>query len=194
MAPATIQLLLALEYGGSQFPWSSATVIGLFVGAGATAAVWLVWNWYRGDAALVPLSVMRRTTVWASAMTQMGLNTALLCASYYLPIYFQAVRGASPLMSGVYLLPNILGQVLGAVLSGYLVERTGYVIPYSLFSTSVTATATGLYALFTPSTSTGMWVGIQLLAGVARGSGLQMVSRPVSLLLNVRDVLMSTEN
>ncbi|KAF3760414.1 MFS general substrate transporter [Cryphonectria parasitica EP155] len=188
MAPAIIQLLLALEYGGEQYPWSSPTVIGLFVGAGATAAVWMLWNWWLGDRALVPLSVLRLRIVWAAAMTQMGLSTALLCSSYYLPIYFQAVRGVSPLMSGVYLLPNILGQVLGVMVSGFLVQKTGFVIPYSLFSTSVTATATGLFAIFSPTTSTGIWVGLQLLAGVARGCGLQMGMLAVQAILGPAEI------
>jgi hypothetical protein len=39
---------------------------------------------------------------------------------YYLPIYFQAIKGASPMMSGVYLLPSILSQLIGTLLSGAL--------------------------------------------------------------------------
>jgi hypothetical protein len=42
-APATIQLLLALDYGGNTYPWNSATVIGLFCGAGGTFVVFVIW-------------------------------------------------------------------------------------------------------------------------------------------------------
>ena len=40
------------------------------------------------------------------------------CASYFLSVYFQAVKGASPLLSGVYLLPSILSQLILAVVAG----------------------------------------------------------------------------
>ena len=45
-APAAIQLLLAVEYGGDQFAWNSSTVIGLFCGAGATFIVFLAWDYH----------------------------------------------------------------------------------------------------------------------------------------------------
>ncbi|KAK3301903.1 major facilitator superfamily domain-containing protein [Chaetomium strumarium] len=187
MAPATIQLLLALEFGGTRFPWNSATVIGLFCGAAGTFAVWFAWNWHRGDAALVPMSIFWRRTVWASAVMQMSLSAALLCTSYFLPIYFQAVMGASPLTSGVYLLPSVLSQVLGVVVSGFLVQRTGYVVPYALASAAIAAVGTGLFSLFSPTTSTGMWVGIQILAGVGRGIGLQMGMLAVQTVLSTEE-------
>lgn len=175
LASASIQLLLALQYGGQQFAWGSATIIGLFCGAGATAVAWFIWNKRLGDEALVPLSILGKTVVWAAALTQMGLTSGMLCVTYYLPIYFQAVKGVSPLTSGVYTLPNVVSQIFTAVLVGFLVQRTGYVIPYSLVSTATTAIGTGLYSLFTPTTSAGEWIGIQIFAGAGRGLGVQMV-------------------
>lgn len=44
----------------------------------------------------------------------------VMCTSYYLPIYFQAVKGVTPTLSGVYLLPSILSQLMLAVISGAL--------------------------------------------------------------------------
>jgi hypothetical protein len=46
----------------------------------------------------------------------------LFCVSYYLPIYFQGVKGVSPTMSGVYVLPSVLSHVFAAVASGMLGE------------------------------------------------------------------------
>jgi len=43
---------------------------------------------------------------------------AMLAHGYYVAIYFQAVRGVSPTLSGVYILPAILSQVLFAIISG----------------------------------------------------------------------------
>lgn len=117
-APAPIQLLLALHYGDTA--WNSSTVIGLFCGAGATFGVWFVWNWHRGDAALIPLSMASRRPVWTSALTQMFLTTTVFLSSYFLPIFFQAVQGRTPFISGLQMLPSIVPQLIFAVLGGFL--------------------------------------------------------------------------
>ena len=129
-APAAIQLLLAVEYGGNQFAWNSSTVIGLFCGAGVTFIVFLVWDYYKGENAMIPFSMLRKRTVWTSCLVYGFLMSQMFTASYYLPIYFQGVKGASPTLSGVYLLPLILSQVACAIGSGTLGEyhyRSGLV-------------------------------------------------------------------
>lgn len=175
LAPAVIQLLLALQYGGNQFSWNSSQVIGLFCGAGATGLVFCAWLLHRGDGALIPPSLAGTSSVWSASLTQTSLFTTVFLAAYFIPIYFQTVKGASPLLSGVYMLPAILAQLLGAVLSGAMVQRTGYVIPYALAASALTAIGNGLLALYSPSTPVGKWVGYQLIAGLGRGLGLQMV-------------------
>jgi hypothetical protein len=119
-APAAIQLLLALEYGGNEYAWGSATVIGLFCGAGGTFALFLYWEYRQGDRAMIPLSMVAKRTVWSSCLVMLGLFGMVLCASYYLPVYFQAIKNESPMMSGVYILPSILSQLALAVTSGAL--------------------------------------------------------------------------
>jgi hypothetical protein len=117
-APALIMLLLALQWGGSTFAWGSSQIIGLFVGAGATFIVFLIWDYRKGDAAMIPLSIVKMRTVWASCLTYGLLVGNLYVASYWVPIYFQGVKGATPTMSGVYILPMILAHVFASISSG----------------------------------------------------------------------------
>ncbi|KAJ5591582.1 MFS multidrug transporter [Penicillium hispanicum] len=173
-APSAIQLLLALEYGGNQYAWHSSQVIGLFCGAGATFIVFLVWDYYQGDAAIIPFSIVRKRIVWSSCLTYGLLMGQMFCASYYLPIYFQGVRGATPTLSGVYILPSVLGQLFAALISGKLVERVGYYLPIIAGSAALMSVSNGLLSTLAPHTSTGKWIGYQILLGVARGLGLQM--------------------
>lgn len=118
--PAAIMLLLALQYGGNQFAWNSSQVIGLFVGSAVTFVVFALWEAHKGDSAMIPGSIMKRRTVWASCITFGFLMSLLYIITYYLPIYFQAVKGVTPTMSGVYLLPTIIAQLFAAGLSGFL--------------------------------------------------------------------------
>lgn len=173
-APAVIMLLLAVQWGGNVYAWRSSVIIGLFVGAGVNGLVWFGWDWYKKDEALIPLSMVRKMSVWSGCLTYGFLMSTLFCTSYYLPIYFQGVKGASPTLSGVYLLPNVIAQLICAILVGRLVGRLGYYLPFSLVSAAFMAVGYGLLSTLGPSTTTGQWIGFQILSGIGIGSGLQM--------------------
>ncbi|KAH0439641.1 hypothetical protein CcaCcLH18_02751 [Colletotrichum camelliae] len=173
-APSVIMLLLALQYGGNQFPWKSSQVIGLFCGAGLNAVVWAFWNRHKGDEGLIPTSMVKRRIVAISSLNY-GLFMAVVFGGvFYLPIYFQAIKEKSAMLSGVYLMPNILPQILTTILTGVLVPKVGRIPPFALFAAATTAIGSGLYGTFQPNTSTGNWIGYQILAGVGQGFGFQM--------------------
>ncbi|KAI0123493.1 major facilitator superfamily domain-containing protein [Xylariales sp. AK1849] len=173
-APASVMFLLALQFGGNSHPWNSAVVIGLFCGAGATAIIFGIWEFRMGDRAMIPGSVVKIRIVWSSVVQGMALMTTVYVSSQFLPIYFQGVKGDGPTMSGVSLLPSILSQLLFAVLSGILVSKLGYYLPWVVFSSALGAVSNGLASTISPTTPTARWVGFLILLGVGRGSGLQM--------------------
>jgi hypothetical protein len=119
-APAMIQFFLALQYGGNQFAWDSSQIIGLFCGSGVNLIVWLAWDYYQGDDAMVPFSMMRKRVVWVSCLAASFLGSTIFVMAYYLPIYFQVVRDARPFMSGVDVLPNIIAQLIFGIVAGVL--------------------------------------------------------------------------
>lgn len=121
-APALVMLLLALQWGGTKFAWNDSKIIGLFCGAGVTLIVFLLWDYYKGDAAMLPFSIARTRTVWMSCIVYGLFMSNLYTASYWVPVYFQGVKGASPTMSGVYILPMIMAHVFAALSSGPIGE------------------------------------------------------------------------
>lgn len=120
LAPALIQLLLALNYGGVQYAWNSPTVIGLFSGSAAMFIMFLGWEYQVGSKALFPLDMVCQKNVACSSLFLFFLGGMTACASYYLPLYFQAVGGASPMMSGVYTLPSVISQLILVISIGPL--------------------------------------------------------------------------
>jgi hypothetical protein len=126
--PFTIMFLLALEWGGIEYPWDSATIFGLFCGAGVILVIFATWEHHVGDEAMVPFSMLRKRVVWSSCLVAGFFSGCMFTSSYYLPIYFQAVKGVSPVLSGVYVLPSILSQMIMAVVSGVLGEFSGFQI------------------------------------------------------------------
>ncbi|KAI3393978.1 hypothetical protein diail_3339 [Diaporthe ilicicola] len=173
-APAVLQLLLALQFGGQAYAWNSSQVIGLLCGAAATAVVWYFWNRYRGDDGMMPRQMIGNWNVMASGMYVAFLTSAVYGGIYYLPLYFQAIDNASAMLSAVYLLPMIISQLITAGIAGAVVTKIGYVIPVAIFSTVFLSIGTGLYSLLQPGTSIGQWIGFQILAGVGFGAGLQL--------------------
>lgn len=114
-----VMISLALEWGGSTYAWRSSNIIGLFCGAGVALIVFVLWERSVSDAiAMIPGSIASTRKVWCSCFFMGFFSGSLLIFSYYLPIYFQAVKNASPTMSGVYMLPGIIAQVLTAIISG----------------------------------------------------------------------------
>ncbi len=120
ISPAAIMFFLALQYGGNVYAWNSSVVIGLFVGAAATLALFLVWEYRVGDEAMVPFSLLRERIIWSAGGSLFLFYGAIFCANFYLPIYFQAVKDESAFTSGLHLLPAIGGQIVFGLLSGVL--------------------------------------------------------------------------
>lgn len=174
-APAIIMFLLALQWGGNEYAWSNATIIGLFCGGGVMAIIFILWERRIGDRAMVPGSIVRQRIVWTSVVNGMALMAIIYTASQYLPIYFQGVRGEGPAKSGVDLLPSILSQLSTIVVSGVLLQRMGYYLPFAAASGAISAIGNGLVSTYTPWTETARWAGYQVLLGAGRGLGMQMV-------------------
>ncbi|KAL3443334.1 major facilitator superfamily domain-containing protein [Aspergillus insuetus] len=169
ICPAVVMLLLGLQFGGNEYPWDSSVVIGLLVGAAATFAAFLVWEYRQGDQAMVPLAMLRHRVIWSAAMTMFFSLSSVLVADFYIAIYFQAILDDSPLMSGVHMLPITLGLVLFTIVSGVLISVLGYYLPFLLAGGAVSAVGYGFLSTLSPTTSVAQWIGYQILYGVAGG-------------------------
>jgi hypothetical protein len=116
-APACIMFLLALNWGGSTYSWKSATVIGLLCGSFATAWIFAVWQWRRGDRAMIPPAIISNRLVLFGCLVSGSQMGALSLLAYYLPLWFQVVKDASPTKSGVMTLPSAISQALGSLIA-----------------------------------------------------------------------------
>ncbi|KAK3379645.1 major facilitator superfamily domain-containing protein [Lasiosphaeria ovina] len=170
VSPAAIMFLLALMYGGNQHAWDSSVVIGLLVGAATTLAVFLAWEHRRGDDAMVPFAMLRHRVIWSAAGNLFFVLASMLVADFYLAIFFQAVNGDSPVMSGVHLLPTTLGMVVFTMTSGVLIEVLGYYLPWVLAGSCISAIGYGLLSTLETTTPAARWIGYQLFYGVGGGS------------------------
>lgn len=119
-APTTVMFLLAVEWGSTEYGWSSPPVIGLFSGSGATLILFALWERHMGEKSLIPFHLVKRRVVWTSTLQDMSLFVGNFVGVNYVPIYFQAVKGVGPSLSGVYTLPSILTQLFSLIITGAL--------------------------------------------------------------------------
>ncbi|KAF1960439.1 efflux pump protein, partial [Byssothecium circinans] len=174
-APACVMLLLALQLGGGgSHGWNNTTVIGLFVGAGVTAAIFIAWEAKSGDKAMIPGSLFKNRIMLASIGQAIGLGVCTFVASLWLPTYFQSVKGAGPTESGVSVLPQILSQLVVGVGSGVAVSKMGYYLPWAAFGGAMVAIGNGLLSTLNQYTSPAKWICYLIVLGVGRGAGTQM--------------------
>ena len=123
-------ILLALQFGGSYYPWSSSVTIGLFCGAFVTFVIFGIWQRHLQDSAYLPLKVATdRTAVFASMTTVFGAG-GFYVILYYLQIWFQAIKGASPLSGGLMYFPTVIADVLTAIIASGL-GMAGFIQFYS---------------------------------------------------------------
>lgn len=115
-----IMLLMAIDWGGVTYAWSSSIIIGLFCGSASTFCIFLLWELRQGDAALLPLALFRNTKVCCAAASGIMSYGGLYVIIIYLPLWFQTAKGVSPLESGIYYLPSVITTTLGTIVSGSL--------------------------------------------------------------------------
>lgn len=166
-AGSTVMLLLALQWGGVTYAWSSSVLIGLLVGFGVTLLLFVAWIIWQREAALIP-----------PRLFTINRNPALLCAAaffvngpfqvviYWLPVWFQGVLGASPTRSGVNFFPTVISDVLAAFVGSAIVSQLGWWNPFLLFAEVCVCLCGGLLTTIYPDVSDAHWVGYQILGGV----------------------------
>ncbi|KAF5976071.1 major facilitator (MFS1) transporter [Fusarium coicis] len=171
---ASLSLLLALQYGGVTRAWNSSVVIGLLVGFVLMIIALIVVEIWLGERAMLTPRLILQRTVWVNALWSFFFAGSYFITLYYLPIYFQSIDNQSPIGSGVRNIPLIALFSVATFASGKAITKTGTAAPYLVVSSIIVTIAAGLFYTLDIGTSTGKWVGYQILAGFGYGVGLQV--------------------
>lgn len=162
-----ISFILALQYGGVTHAWNSSMVIGLLVGFVVILATLAAWEYFQGDYAMLPKRLFRRRSLWAGSIFQFFFVGCYFLLLFYIPIYFQSIHGVSAIRSGVDNLPLVLAACVFIILGGGAVEKTRHAAPYMAVGAALATIATGLLYTLDVHTSSGKWIGYQILVGAA---------------------------
>lgn len=188
----TVMLLLGLEFGGVIHPWSSAIVICLIVFGLVTIGLFLVLEWKVAAYPIMPLRLFSNRSNIAALAACFLHGFVFIAATYYLPLYYQAVRGAGPILSGVYLLAFAFSLSVTSALTGVFMKKTGAYLPAILFGFTVLTLG---YGLFTDIDAHSSWTKIilyQIVAGIGVGPNFQSPLIALQAHVHPRDIATAT--
>lgn len=121
---AVVLLLIPTSEGGhAGTPWDSPLVIAMFTVGGICFSVFLLVEWRWAALPMMPLSMFRKASVAAMLAQSFLLGAAYYTYLYFVPLYFQNVRGYSPLISAALQLPFAITQSSVSTCAGYCMSR-----------------------------------------------------------------------
>jgi EmrB/QacA subfamily drug resistance transporter len=174
LAIAATSVVLFTSLGGTTYAWSSAPIF-IFAATAVVSGALFVWAESRAAEPVVPLHLFRNRVFSASGAIGFVVGFALFGAIAYLPQYMQIVKGVSPTISGLRLLPLMVGLLTTSIVTGRLVSRWGR---YRIFPIIGTAVMTlGLYLLSHLGVTTNDWLTslYMLILGAGIGMSLQVL-------------------
>jgi EmrB/QacA subfamily drug resistance transporter len=167
-------LVLFTSLGGTTYPWGSPTIIALGV-AGAVFLIIFVFVERRATEPVLPLHLFSNRGFSVTSVVGFIVGFAMFGAIVYLPVFFQIVHGESPTISGLRLLPLLVGLIICSTGSGIVISRTGR---YRAFPIAGTALMTvGLVLLSQVGVGTSLIVAAlyMFVLGVGLGCVMQVL-------------------
>ncbi|KAI7159220.1 putative MFS transporter [Hortaea werneckii] len=165
----TLMLLLGLDFGGTVFPWSSAKVICLIVFGTLMIGFFIFSEKRLAKYPLMPLDMFKDMSNIALFLVGFSQGMVFIAAEYYLPLYLQSVKQASPLRSGVLILPITVSEAVIGIACGVIMHQTGRYKEIIVVGAALTALGTGLYISFDRSTPIARLVGFEIIGGSGCG-------------------------
>ncbi|KAH6644363.1 putative efflux pump antibiotic resistance protein [Boeremia exigua] len=185
--PSIICLLLALQWGGTTYDWSNWRIILLLTLSPILLAAFLATQILRPKTAILPIRILTQRSIALSFLFTFSSQAAMLVITYYIPLYFQAIKNFSPLDSGLALLPFLLSLVIGSIVAGGLVQRLGYPAPFMIASAILGSIGAGVISTWPVDVHQSMWIGTQVLFGFGAGIGMQQPTITAQIVLPKKD-------
>ncbi|KAK9452809.1 putative MFS multidrug transporter [Dipodascopsis uninucleata] len=185
---SVVCLILALEWGGSTYTWSDGRIIGLLVVFALLFIVFIGVQIWKQETATVPPRIVMQRSVASGIFWSSMLGGSMMVFIYYLAIWFQAIKGTSAIRSGIMMLPLVFGLVIASSVTGILISRIGYYVPFMYLSTVLMSVGAGLISTFTVNTGHPKWIGYQALYGLGLGSGMMLSNVAAQTVLEKKDV------
>jgi EmrB/QacA subfamily drug resistance transporter len=174
LTAAIVCLVLLTTWGGTQYAWDSGTMLAL--GAAAVLlSVLFVAQERRAPEPLIPLRLFSSRGFSVAIVLGFSVGVAMFGALTFLPLYLQVVRGASPTVSGMLLLPLMAGLLTATVLSGRWITKHGRYKRFPIAGSFVLSVGMLMLTQLGTGTPFAVTAAIMVVIGVGIGLFMQVI-------------------
>jgi EmrB/QacA subfamily drug resistance transporter len=188
-----VPLLLIAEQG-RQWGWSSEAAFACYL-VGALGIAAFIWDQSRyGDDALIPLRLFRGRTFGLGSVLNFILGMGMFGGLAALPLYLQIVKGVSPTMAGLLLIPLTFGIMGGSIISGQIISRTGRYKKFPIIGTGLLFLALVGLGQIGVETPLGVTMFLSAVFGIGLGFNMQPLTLAVQNAVPPQDMGVATSS
>jgi EmrB/QacA subfamily drug resistance transporter len=189
-----VPLLLALSLGGTEFPWGSWQILGLFAIAAVGIAAF-IWVETRAPEPIIPFDLFQnRTYVMGNAAAMMIAGVAFFGAILFLPIYMVLVVGATASQAGLTITPLVLGQVVSSFVSGQIVSRVKRYKVVMLVGVAIVFVGYVVMNAISVTTTQAQMTWRMVILGLGLGPAIPVFTLAIQNSVNVREMGAATSS
>lgn len=166
-----VTLLLGLNTGGNQVPWTHPIVLVSLPLSAAFLGIFIYVEACVASEPVIPVKLLLNRTVASACLTNWFTTMATFGLLFYLPLYFQ-VQGLSPTAAGVRLIPQAIGTSVGSLGSGIIMRAKGRYMALNYAVMALQVVAVGLISTLNLTTPAWLPFVYFFLAGASYGSML----------------------
>ncbi|NLU81966.1 MDR family MFS transporter [Rhodococcus sp. HNM0569] len=193
MVLGTTGLVLITDLGGDTWAWGSGEMIAL-IAATVLAVVALVFVESRAVEPILPLHLFRNRVFLVSTVIAMVLGVGMFAAIGYLPSFLQMSTGKSAAVSGLMMIPMMVGLMLTTIGSGLAITKTGKYRVYPIVGLAITCLALAWLTTMTEKTSI-VEIGAMIFAfGAGLGFVMQVIVLAVQNSVDPHEVGVATSS
>jgi MFS transporter, DHA2 family, glioxin efflux transporter len=189
---AIVCYILALQWGGITKAWSSGPVIGILATFCILVILFVLIEWHNGERAMIPFRLAKERTNYIGMIYVLILGGCFFNLLYDLPFYFQVASGVSSQESGIRNLAMIIAVTLATISSGGFITAKGIFVPIMIGSAILSIIGSSLIYTLTIGSSSGKWIGYQVIAGLGLGGGFQIPMIATQSISSTADLSSST--
>jgi EmrB/QacA subfamily drug resistance transporter len=193
MVAGVSSLLLMLVWGGRDYAWDSPVIIGLGLAGALLTGAFVAWE-ARAPEPILPLRLFRNSIFSVSTVLAFLVGCAMYGGIVFLPLFLQAVTGASATSSGLLLLPLMAGLMTTSIMSGRIISRTGHYKPWPIAGMAIATVGMLLLSRMDPDTSRIESSIYMLVFGIGIGMVMQVLILAVQNAVDFRDLGVATSS
>ncbi|KAJ1941792.1 hypothetical protein FBU59_003396, partial [Linderina macrospora] len=192
LVAGVVMFLLALNFGGKDYSWASATVLCLLLIGLAVIGAFVIVEWKVPAEPIMPMRLFKNRNVGLLLTLNLFMGGALFGPTFYIPIYFSVVQNAGAISAGLHLLPYMLPISIMSIGCGYFTAKTGRYREQIWIGSAILTLGLGLLALLDEHSSLGKSIGILIVSGIGIGMCIQTSMIGVQTATEPRDMATAT--